>query len=408
MAISSMDKLKEKVKNTHVPDKVYSYTLQVNHMLYELIDAGEGDVISIEALDDIALHKIDGSIEVQQVKSVLSKNNPVSDRARDFWKTFYNWLIAVKTGELFLPKTKFKLFVTADRTDYIVEKFNSANTLEQAKQALNEAKVLIFGSDNQNNIPHSYKEYVNFIFDSSNEEDISMIIVNFKYQHGNESYFEDLFNKFKKQLIPEEFLDNIFIYCLGWIDKIVSQQLEENKPAYINQKEYRKELLACLRKYNQVAVLQAFSSKPTEVEVENEIKKLSVYLQQLDFIDSDYSEKIEAVNDYLMSSVDRTMWAQKGLVHYSSFDEYERVLIRTWRHEDKIGKIINCDKEDQIKGRLLYLNCIEKQIPLQGLQVPVHFTSGSFHTISNKKQIGWHPDYERLLQEGDNNGNIER
>ena len=124
MTISIEDKLKEKVKNTHVPDKVYSYTLQVKHMLYELIDANDGDIVSIEALDDIALHKVDGSVEVQQVKSVLSKNNPVSDKARDFWKTFYNWLVAVKVGELDLDNTKFKMFVTANRTDEIVERFN--------------------------------------------------------------------------------------------------------------------------------------------------------------------------------------------------------------------------------------------------------------------------------------------
>lgn len=407
MTISITDKLKEKVKNTHVPDKVYSYTLQVKHILYELIDANDGDVISIEALDDIASHKIDGSVEVQQVKSVLSKNNPVSDRARDFWKTFYNWLIAVKVGELNLANTKFKMFVTADRSDDIVEKFNLANNLASAKQALRDAKVSILGNNNQNNVPDSYREYVEFIFDPLNETDISMIIVNFRYQHGRGSYLEDLFIKFEKQLIPEEFVDSAYTHCLGWIDRIVSQQLEKNKPAYVNQQEYRKELLACLRKYNQMAVLQAFSSKPTEIEVENEIEKLSIYLQQLELIDSEYSEKIEAINDYLMSSVDKTIWAKKGLVLYSSFDDYEEMLKRTWRNENKIGKLIHSDKDDKVKGKLLYLKCIEKQIPLQGLQVPVYFTSGSFHTLSDKKNIGWHPDYEKLLKEGDDNGNIK-
>lgn len=407
MTISIEDKLKEKVKNTHVPDKVYSYTLQVKHMLYELIDANDGDIVSIEALDDIALHKVDGSVEVQQVKSVLSKNNPVSDKARDFWKTFYNWLVAVKVGELDLDNTKFKMFVTANRTDEIVERFNSANNLEAAKQALCEARISILGNDNQNSIPDSYKEYVDFVFNPSNETDFTKIIVNFQYKHGSGRYLEELFSKFKKQLIPEEFADNIYTHCLGWIDRVVSQQLEKNKPAYINQQEYRKELLACLRKYNQIAVLHAFSSKPTQIEVESEIKRLDIYLQQLELIDSDYSEKIEAINDYLMSSADKTIWAKRGLVHSSSFDEYEEALIRTWTHEGKMIKLIYGDKEDKIKGKLLYLNCTEKQIPLQGLQVPVYFTSGSFHALSNEKDIGWHPSYKKLLEEGDDSGNIK-
>lgn len=71
---------------THVPDKVYAYSLQVRHSLYELLRCSTDDVVSIEVLEDVAVEKKDGSVKATQVKSVLSENNPISNRAKDLWK----------------------------------------------------------------------------------------------------------------------------------------------------------------------------------------------------------------------------------------------------------------------------------------------------------------------------------
>lgn len=42
--------------NTHVPDKLEGYMLQVRHALYELICLDER-VVSVEAYDDVAVEK---------------------------------------------------------------------------------------------------------------------------------------------------------------------------------------------------------------------------------------------------------------------------------------------------------------------------------------------------------------
>ena len=50
-----MGEEKTYTNQTHVPDKVYSFSLQIRHMLNELIKAQPGDIISLEALDDVAI-----------------------------------------------------------------------------------------------------------------------------------------------------------------------------------------------------------------------------------------------------------------------------------------------------------------------------------------------------------------
>ena len=42
---------------THVPDKVYSYLIQVRHMMCELISLDLKRVVSLEAFDDVAVEE---------------------------------------------------------------------------------------------------------------------------------------------------------------------------------------------------------------------------------------------------------------------------------------------------------------------------------------------------------------
>lgn len=74
--------------NTHVPDRLEGYTLQVRHALYELICL-DGRVVSVETYDDVAVEK-EGLLIAEQTRSVLSNSNLVIDRAEVFWKTIYN------------------------------------------------------------------------------------------------------------------------------------------------------------------------------------------------------------------------------------------------------------------------------------------------------------------------------
>lgn len=107
---------KFEVKNTHVPDKVYAYMIQSFHMLYSLVDCKKGDFVSMEVFDDVGISRMDGTSTAIQIKSVTSDNNPVSDRSVDMWKTFYNWLMGVKSGELVVEKTSFNIFITVNKT----------------------------------------------------------------------------------------------------------------------------------------------------------------------------------------------------------------------------------------------------------------------------------------------------
>lgn len=49
------DETKISIANTHVPDKLYGYGLQVRQMLFELLNCEINSVVSVEKFDDIGI-----------------------------------------------------------------------------------------------------------------------------------------------------------------------------------------------------------------------------------------------------------------------------------------------------------------------------------------------------------------
>ena len=75
------------------------FALQPVRLRTHLLKCPDGAQVSLELLDDVAVHAADGSVEVEQVKSA-TRQNPTSDWSDELWKTFANWLDALSAGQL--------------------------------------------------------------------------------------------------------------------------------------------------------------------------------------------------------------------------------------------------------------------------------------------------------------------
>lgn len=391
-----------RLKNTHVPDKVYAYSLQVRHALFELLDCSDTEMVSIEVFDDIAIEKDDGSIEAVQLKSVLSNNNPISNRAVDLWKTLYNWLIAVQEGELDPDKTIFKLFIAADRKGNIVNLFSNANCSTKAEEVWKIARTEFYDdTGNEKSMGDQYALYVRNFFNPVNKSFACNIIKNFKLLTIDSRHTTALYNKFcQKMIIPDELLEYAFDYILGWIDKKTAQLIETNHVMSITYSEFKAQLVAITRELNQKLSLKELAPRPSKEDIENELVNLKNYLGQLDLIECDYTDKIEAISDYLRASINRTIWASRGDISESNLLNYEEELVKKWNNKRKIINLTEKSLSPEEKGNLLYLQCKDNSVNIDYLSVPGFFTPGCYHALSDDLIIGWHPEYKKLLKIG--------
>ncbi len=394
-----MGEEKTYTNQTHVPDKVYSFSLQIRHMLNELIKAQPDDIISLEALDDVAIQN-NKENELIQIKSSISKNNPTSDRATDFWKTFYNWFEYVKYDGIELEKTKFRLLIHSnDNKDLgqICKDFNDANNISEANQALEIAIRKIKGD--QKEIPQSYKKYIDTLFDEKNRAIVIGIISNFKANMEIDSEYEsNLLKNLRNRILIDTYVDKIFIYMLGWVNEEVNKEIKLGKPAFIEYANFEKELKSQLTMYRQDNVLQAISVEVEDCKAEEEIKKEDIYIKQLNLINVKYEDKISAVKAFLRTSIDKTEWADRGLVTSISFNEYENSLIERWNNLKNLIELENLVENYEILGEKLYYTCLNSNLTkLQGKDLPSHFVKGEYNQLANKLVVGWHFKYRELL-----------
>ena len=164
-----------------VPDKLFAYTAQIRQMMFELISLNSCKKVSIEQLDDVATHS--ASITVQQVKSVQSNNNPISDFNPIFWKTLYNWLSYIKNGSLDIDNTKFQFVIISIRAitiGSIQEKFSSCKDQDSALIAYDFA-INKIQNEYKDSFPETLKKFITTFLDSQNKTVFLKIIENLEF-----------------------------------------------------------------------------------------------------------------------------------------------------------------------------------------------------------------------------------
>src|SRR5271168_2664859 len=96
------------------PGPYLGFALQAVRLCYHLLTCPKGAQVSLEHLDDVAVHHGNGALTLEQTKSAL-KQNPLSDWAEDLWKAVANWLNSIANGNIPPEGTRFQLYVTPPR-----------------------------------------------------------------------------------------------------------------------------------------------------------------------------------------------------------------------------------------------------------------------------------------------------
>lgn len=395
---------------TQAPGQLHGYTLQVRHMLFELISLEDIEV-SVEEIDDVAILSPDGTVVAEQVKSVTSSNNPTANRSIVFWKTLYNWFNYIKDNDIVSSESVFRMVVVSNHditTGDLISQFNTANTKEEALASILIAKSTLWGETGElkGDIPDSYGKYLDVLFSNENSDIVVQIIEKFTLVLHENNYDEELVKKFNNQTIPTEFADKLFIYMLGWVHNKVNEYTKNGTPAIIKSKEYREALTAQIRMYNQSNAIPALSSEINTDTARTEVEKQDIYIQQLAFIEMDFDDKMEAASDYLRTKAEARIRAERGYFTEQISTEYDDQIYRTWKNEQRRSNLSSADT-DMVKGQKLYTQMKSTVATLKplGNEFPMFFGSGTLQSLANEPceepAIGWHPNYKKMLKGGE-------
>lgn len=391
---------KTKKPKTAATGQFYGYSVvQGARLLHRLLEAYPGEFVTIEGLDDIS-REGNGQVIVEQDKSGLA-HNPVSNSSNDLWKTFYNWLELIRAGSLSL-QTRFVLYVAQNHTGETVEMIDSCKSPEAADKTIALLREKYWGKSpthpKKTLNPDGLRKFLDPVLDAEDEV-LRAVFIQFEFVQGSGAPYDDIKKLLSTKAIGEVAIEPVLKGLIGWVQKKVAKSIEEKIPPAISQKDFHIELHALVQKYDRAEKeLIPVEIEVTAVEISTQLKN-AFYIKQLGIVDLDDEYKSDAVVDFLRTKADLAEWAERGHIVSNSYDEYKKELVKAWRHRKDAMLISHSGKPENIIGQATYHYCAEMRHPLQRMEVPDHFTLGSFHLLADNKSIGWHPRYREILEE---------
>ena len=376
------------------------YSIQVNRLTARLLRASAGQVVSMEYYGDVSVQENSEVVETTENKNSVVGVNPFSDHSLGLWKSIANWIRGVKAGVYIPDHTTFILSTSEKCVSKLVRQFAAAKTIKDAKNAYDKAKELMWGKSpkfiKQNQVAKTIKEHVDEVF-NSDPSIVCKIIKGLELEDDTGDLSTIIRSSFQREIIPPELLDDVITHMLGWVKDKVDTSIHNREAASIPYDLFKTELMSYVRVRDKRTVLTIISRRPSKQEIANELHLTRIYIKQLNLIECDESEKETAVIDYMRASTDRTMWAEAGDVHDSSFDELEQSLLRYWKNTKTTIDIQHNSQTEINRGKLLYCECMKKSFRIQGLDAPDYFCPGCYHVLSEAVRLGWHPKYEKLI-----------
>jgi len=133
---------------------------------------------------------------------------------------------------------------------------------------------------------------------------------------------------------------------------------------------------------------------------DTEAERGSGYVRQLQIINCTDDEIIDAIHDYIRSSIRKTYLSQKGYCTPNQLKEMEKQLAKRWKHISK-RLVIENKKNNHCHedlGQLILLETLNENVKIGSVQTTDYVLSnGTYHYLANSLVVGWHPDYTKLL-----------
>jgi hypothetical protein len=371
------------------PGPYLGFALQPVRFCYYLLTSAGADSVSLEHLDDVALHTSHG-VTLEQTKSALTQN-PVSNWSTELWKTFANWIEMIELGQIDVASTSFRLYVTPKRTGKFVRLLNDAVTDLAADKAIayieKEAKKL-------EPPPAAYESIKKLL--NLDHLKRRLLVRRFSFESSHDDPIEAL-RALISVTVADSMVDICCEYAIGHAKEAADALIRRRVPALLNSGEFRREFKAFVRKNDLSGILVELADAPPVTEVEKTLVEAPTFVQQLRIIDLPADLQVRAVSDFLQASANKTKWAENGHIVRESLVEFETDLLRKHRLIDLELEDTRPELESKMRGRKLYVCCVGSPLNLERREVPGFFVPGSYNDLANRLELGWHPDYKMLV-----------
>lgn len=316
----------------------YGFLRQLDRVfLWLLLKANAGSSVTFECWDDVGVCSPDGTRLAEQDKAFTAEeSNPLRNRSEAFWKTLSNWIEECVTGNLDPKTTRFLLWLSAPcEAGKWVESLFSADTPDAAKAALKKihADLKADGDDERTKDVYKYISKV-FAYHKSHPDIVRLIIVNSTKEHGTGKAATDLRDAFraKYDIFDAALGDDIIAHGKAWVDQEIRAAAEELRPACMQVDALKERMQQKVSEIRNSRILPRVA-QPSLESVGQEVEAAPTYIQQLNLIEEESLEQIDAASVFLRSAQQRTVWADSSYWPDEAWDDLKSNLLSEYRSE---------------------------------------------------------------------------
>lgn len=357
--------------------------------------------VSIEKLDDIAFEINGNPVDILQTKYHGVEGN-LTDRSTDLWKTIRVWAEGITKGGLDPATMNFTLITTQSAPDTgLVAALlpTSSRDTEAARKLLDEIAA---ETSNSTNIP-AYTAYNTLL---GWQKDLLVDSINILCQSASILDIESLIKKELRTAAEKKYIDAFCTRLEGeWFKRFIcAMSLPNEKEVCLG------EIVAIiddLRSQFSLTNLTADYAdvEPEEIDVDSDDRN---FVEQLRLIGVPNQAIHFAIINYYRACEQRSRWSRDGLVKPGELKLYLKKLEEEWlNHSSLIISDVDITYSEQCKksGRDIYSKCQnESALAIRRDFNHPYVARGSYHTLADELKIGWHPDYQSLLQKEDKKG----
>lgn len=350
----------------------------------------------IEGLDDIEVVRADGH-ELVQAKQ-HHRAGSLSDQSVDLWKTLRVWSCAAKTDPELLDNSLFVLVTTDVATPNtavanLARQSGSTSVAQISAAAL--TKIAISAKNKA--LAAAYKEYL-----ALNTADREALLLRVRILDGapsNVDIEQLLSNALRASVAGEPELRALVRQLEGWWAGRVARHLRGADDQIFGSELFHEihDIAATLGPDTLPVDHTLLAFKASEAALADE----AVYLRQLQLVNCGPNVLLQAITDYVRSQRQIAEWMRVELLFISELARYKRKLTEEWklRLDLLLDSLSSMDSEKILadRGRGLYQETIQQTLPIRRDFTEGFVMRGSYHSLSNERNVGWHPHYKERL-----------
>ncbi|TAT84806.1 ABC-three component system protein [Rhizobium ruizarguesonis] len=379
----------EKPLKTSAAGQYLGFSLQQLRLAYHLFRIPDDDLASLEYLDDVAVHRADGSIVLEQCKSALS-GNPAADRSADLWKTFANWGKLCHDGIVDKARTDFRYYVTPVKSGKIVAQMSAASTGVEVSELLVQLRKLTQGLPDEAACKSFLTRFLSF-----GDSICETIVARFEFSTENDPV--EAVRQFVRPGASPNVLQEMTAAAIGLARERADTFIRMRQPAIVDATKFRRSFQSFSRRSDLGNFLISRTPPPSDADIALTVGNEPTFVRQLRAIDAKDDMLLTAVSDYLRTQIDKVQWADEGRILADSFQDFDDQLVRLHKVSRDEVEDIESSSAVGLRGRKQYRMCTSAIVALDGQTLPGHFVAGAYNHLADGRRVGWHPDYSTLF-----------